>query len=88
MAIATEEIFGPVIAIMKANDLDEAISIANRSEYGNASSIYTTSGKHAREYQQRVQAGMVGVNIGVAAPMAYFPFTGWKGSFFGDMHAQ
>jgi malonate-semialdehyde dehydrogenase (acetylating)/methylmalonate-semialdehyde dehydrogenase len=88
MTIATEEIFGPVLSIMRAADLDEAIAIANRSEYGNASSIYTTSGKHAREYQQRVQAGMVGVNIGVAAPMAYFPFGGQKSSFFGDTKAH
>jgi malonate-semialdehyde dehydrogenase (acetylating)/methylmalonate-semialdehyde dehydrogenase len=86
--IATEEIFGPVICLMKAKDLDEAISIANKSEYGNASSIYTGSGKAAREFQLRVQAGMVGVNIGVAAPMAMFPFGGQKGSFFGDTKAH
>jgi len=88
MPIATEEIFGPVLCIMKAKDLDEAIAIANRSEYGNASSIYTSNGKVAREYQLRIQAGMVGVNIGVAAPMAMFPFGGQKGSFFGDTKAH
>src|SRR5262249_34825521 len=88
MAIATEEIFGPVICLIKAKDLDSALDIANRSEYGNASSIYTTSGKHAREFQLRIQAGMVGVNIGVAAPMAMFPFGGQKGSFFGDTKAH
>jgi malonate-semialdehyde dehydrogenase (acetylating)/methylmalonate-semialdehyde dehydrogenase len=88
MTIATEEIFGPVICLMKARDLDEAITIANRSEYGNAASIYTTSGKAAREFQLRIQAGMVGVNIGVAAPMAMFPFGGQKGSFFGDTKAH
>jgi len=88
MTIATEEIFGPVLCIMKAKDLDEAIAIANKSEYGNAASVYTQNGKHAREFQLRIQAGMVGVNIGVAAPMAMFPFGGQKGSFFGDSKAH
>jgi len=88
MVIATEEIFGPVACLMRADSLDEAIAIANRSEYGNASSIYTTNGKHARTFQQRIQAGMVGVNIGVAAPMAFFPFGGQKGSFYGDLKAH
>jgi malonate-semialdehyde dehydrogenase (acetylating)/methylmalonate-semialdehyde dehydrogenase len=88
MTIATEEIFGPVLCIMKARDLDEAIAIANASEYGNAASIYTTNGKAARTFQLKIQAGMVGVNIGVAAPMAMFPFGGQKGSFFGDTKAH
>jgi malonate-semialdehyde dehydrogenase (acetylating)/methylmalonate-semialdehyde dehydrogenase len=88
MTIATEEIFGPVLCIMKAKDLDEALAIANASEYGNAASIYTQNGKHAREFQLRIQAGMVGVNIGVAAPMAMFPFGGQKQSFFGDTKAH
>jgi malonate-semialdehyde dehydrogenase (acetylating) / methylmalonate-semialdehyde dehydrogenase len=88
MVIATEEIFGPVACLMRARDLDEAIAIANRSEYGNAASIYTTSGGAARAFQHRIGAGMVGVNIGVAAPMAFFPFGGQKGSFFGDLKAH
>jgi malonate-semialdehyde dehydrogenase (acetylating)/methylmalonate-semialdehyde dehydrogenase len=88
MTIAKEEIFGPVICLMKAKDLGEAVELANASEYGNASSIYTTHGKSAREFSSRVQAGMVGVNIGVAAPMSYFPFGGQKGSFFGDLKAH
>jgi malonate-semialdehyde dehydrogenase (acetylating) / methylmalonate-semialdehyde dehydrogenase len=88
MTIATEEIFGPVLCIVRAKDLDEAISIANRSEYGNAASIYTQNGKSARTFQLGIQAGMVGVNIGVAAPMAMFPFGGQKGSFFGDVKAH
>ncbi|KYF51602.1 methylmalonate-semialdehyde dehydrogenase [Sorangium cellulosum] len=88
MVIATEEIFGPVACLMRARDLDEAIAIANRSEYGNAASIYTSSGRAAREFQHRVAAGMVGVNVGVAAPMAFFPFGGQKGSFFGDLKAH
>ncbi len=88
MTIATEEIFGPVLSIMKAKDLDEAIAIANRSEYGNASSIYTQNGKEAREFSLGIQAGMVGVNVGVAAPMAFFPFGGQKASFYGDTKAH
>ena len=88
MSIATEEIFGPVLCLMRAKDLDEAIALTNRSPYGNAASIYTASGKAAREFQLRIQAGMVGVNIGVAAPMAMFPFGGQKGSFFGDTKAH
>ncbi len=88
MVIATEEIFGPVACLMRADTLEEAIEIANRSEYGNASSIYTTSGKSARTFASRIGAGMVGVNIGVAAPMAFFPFGGAKQSFFGDAKAH
>jgi len=88
MTIAREEIFGPVAAIVRVADLDKAIDLANASPYGNASSIYTTSGKAAREYTYRVQAGNIGVNLGVAAPMAYFPFGGYKDSFFGDLHGQ
>lgn len=88
MVIATEEIFGPVACLMRAKDLDEAIELANTSQYGNASSIYTTSGKAARTFSQRIQAGMVGVNVGVAAPMAFFPFGGQKQSLFGDTKAH
>jgi malonate-semialdehyde dehydrogenase (acetylating)/methylmalonate-semialdehyde dehydrogenase len=88
MTIATEEIFGPVVCLMRADTLDEAIEIANRSEYGNASSIYTSNGNSARTFASRIGAGMVGVNIGVAAPMAFFPFGGAKQSFFGDAKAH
>jgi malonate-semialdehyde dehydrogenase (acetylating) / methylmalonate-semialdehyde dehydrogenase len=88
MTIAKEEIFGPVLSVMRVNTLDEAIALVNCSPFGNASSIFTSSGKAAREYSSRVEAGMVGVNIGVAAPMAFFPFAGWKNSFFGDLHAH
>jgi malonate-semialdehyde dehydrogenase (acetylating)/methylmalonate-semialdehyde dehydrogenase len=88
MSIAQEEIFGPVLSLVRARDFDEAVSIVNGSRFGNASSIFTRSGKAAREYKYRVQAGMIGVNIGVAAPMAFFSFTGWKESFFGDLHAH
>jgi malonate-semialdehyde dehydrogenase (acetylating) / methylmalonate-semialdehyde dehydrogenase len=87
MKIWKEELFGPVLSVMRASDIDEALKLLNASTYGNMASIFTTSGKHAREFKRRAQAGMLGVNIGVAAPMAFFPFTGWKNSFFGDLHA-
>ena len=87
MRIWKEELFGPVLSVMRASDIDEALNLLNRSTYGNMASIFTSSGKNAREFKRRAQAGMLGVNIGVAAPMAFFPFTGWKNSFFGDLHA-
>lgn len=87
MTIAQEEIFGPVLAVIRTRSLDEAIEIANRSRFGNAAAIFTNDGKAAREFARRIEAGMVGVNIGVPAPAAYFPFAGWKGSFHGDLHA-
>ena len=82
------EIFGPVLSVIRAANVDEAIDIITRSSYGNASSIFTTSGAAARKFRNQISTGNVGVNIGVAAPMAYFPFSGWKGSFFGALHAQ
>lgn len=88
MTIMKEEIFGPVVSLMKAKDLDEAISQVNATDFANASSIYTTSGKAAREYAYRAHPAMMGVNIGVAAPMAMFPFGGAKASFFGDVKAH
>ena len=88
MEIAREEIFGPVVSLVQVKDLDEALSVVNASRYGNATSIFTTSGKAVRHYKYEVQVGMIGVNIGVAAPMAFFTFTGWKDSFFGDLHAH
>ena len=88
MTIAKEEIFGPVLSIIKAKDLEQAIKILNDSKYGNAASIFTSSGNVAREFQHKVQAGMVGVNISVPAPIAFFPFTGWKESFYGDLHGH
>ena len=87
MKVWKEELFGPVLSVVRASDIDEALTLLNRSTYGNMASIFTTSGKNAREFKRRAQAGMLGVNIGVAAPMAFFPFTGWKNSFFGDLHA-
>lgn len=88
MTIAHEEIFGPVLNVMRMDDLDAAIETANRSRYGNGASIFTRSGKAAREFRHRVKAGMVGINIGVPASMAWFPFNGWDDSFFGDLHMQ
>ena len=85
--IAQEEIFGPVLLVTRVKSLEEALEVANRSRFGNASSIFTQSGKSAREFTHRIEAGMLGVNIGVPAPVAPFPFVGWKGSFFGDLHA-
>ncbi len=88
MEVSREEIFGPVVGVLQARDLDHAIEIINRSRYGNAAAIYTTSGAAARKFRYEVNAGNIGVNIGVAAPMAFFQFGGMKDSFFGVLHAQ
>ncbi len=86
--IARTEIFGPVLSLMHARDLSEAIALVNNRSYGNMACIFTSSGAAAREFRNKANAGNVGVNIGVAAPMAFFPFSGWNESFFGDLHAQ
>jgi malonate-semialdehyde dehydrogenase (acetylating)/methylmalonate-semialdehyde dehydrogenase len=88
MVIAKEEIFGPVLCVMKAATFEEAVAIVKRHELGNASSIFTSSGKYARDYRWHVEPSMLGINIGVASPMAFFPFGGAKGSFFGDLKAH
>jgi malonate-semialdehyde dehydrogenase (acetylating)/methylmalonate-semialdehyde dehydrogenase len=88
MTVAREEVFGPVLNVMRFDDLEAAIEIANRSAYGNGASIFTRSGRAAREFKHRIKAGMVGINIGVPASMAWFPFNGWDDSFFGDLHMQ
>ncbi len=88
MSIAKEEIFGPVLSVMRVNTLDEALDRVNSSSYGNGAVIFTRDGGWAREFATRVQAGMVGVNVGVPAPAGFFPFAGWKGSFFGTLHAN
>jgi malonate-semialdehyde dehydrogenase (acetylating) / methylmalonate-semialdehyde dehydrogenase len=88
MTVAKEEVFGPVLNVMHVEDLDTAIELANKSAYGNGASIFTRSGKAAREFKHRVQCGMVGINIGVPASLAWFPFNGWNDSFFGDLHMQ
>ena len=86
--VARTEIFGPVLSLMHASDLDEAIRLVNDRAYGNMACIFTSSGAAARQFRYEVDAGNIGVNIGVAAPMAYFPFSGWNESFFGDLHGQ
>lgn len=83
-----EELFGPVLSVMRAPDLDAAIDWANGSRYGNAAVIFTSTGRSARRFRERIQAGMLGVNVPVAAPVAWFPFAGWKDSFAGVLHAN
>jgi malonate-semialdehyde dehydrogenase (acetylating) / methylmalonate-semialdehyde dehydrogenase len=88
MPVVGEEVFGPVLAVIHVDTLEEAIDVVNRSRYGNGTSIFTESGAAVRRYRHEVQAGMIGVNVGVAAPVAFFPFSGWKDSFLGDLHAH
>ena len=86
--IAKTEIFGPVLSLMHVETVDEAIELVNSGQYGNQASLFTSSGSAARKFRYEAEAGNIGINIGVAAPMAFFPFSGWKDSFFGDMHGQ
>ena len=89
--IASTEIFGPVLSLMHADSIDDAIALINDrsvSAYGNMACLFTSSGAVARQFRHEVDAGNIGINIGVAAPMAFFPFSGWNESFFGDLHAQ
>ncbi len=88
MRVAKEEIFGPLLAVIRTDDLEAAIAVGDECEYGNGASIFTRDGYAAREFKHRFNAGMIGVNVGVPAPMAWFPFTGWNKSFFGDLHIQ
>jgi malonate-semialdehyde dehydrogenase (acetylating) / methylmalonate-semialdehyde dehydrogenase len=83
-----EELFGPVLTVLRVEDLDEALEVVNSSRYGNSSILFTSSGGAARQFRYGVEAGMIGVNIGVAAPVAWFPFAGWKDSIDGDLHAN
>src|SRR5271169_6319233 len=86
--LADTEIFGPVLSLVHADSMDEALAFLERSAYGNQASLFTSSGSAARRFRYEAPAGNIGINIGVAAPMAYFPFSGWKNSFFGDLHGQ
>ena len=86
--LARTEIFGPVFGLIHVDTLDEAIALANKSRYGNMACIFTSSGSAARKFRYEVEAGDIGINVGIAAPMAFFPFSGWKESFFGDLHGQ
>jgi len=86
--LARTEVFGPVLSVMRADSVEAAIELVNRSAYGNMACLFTSSGAAARQFRYETRVGNVGINVGVAAPMAYFPFSGWKDSFFGDLHAQ
>src|ERR1700694_1900392 len=88
MSVGNEEIFGPVLSVARAASLDEAIAQANRMALGNMATIFTQSGRAAREFRERVEAGMTGINVPVAQPFAFLPFSGWKGSFYGDLHVH
>jgi malonate-semialdehyde dehydrogenase (acetylating)/methylmalonate-semialdehyde dehydrogenase len=88
MAVGREEIFGPVLSVEHVSSLEEAIAQANRMTLGNMAVIFTSSGRSAREFRERVEAGMCGINVPVAQPFAFFPFSGWKGSFYGDLHVH
>ena len=86
--LARTEVFGPVLSVMHVNTVEDAIEIVNRAAFGNMACLFTSSGAAARQFRYEARVGNVGINVGVAAPMAYFPFSGWKESFFGDLHAQ
>jgi malonate-semialdehyde dehydrogenase (acetylating)/methylmalonate-semialdehyde dehydrogenase len=86
--VARTEVFGPVLSVVHANTLDEAIALVNSGVYGNMACIFTNSGSAARKFRNEAEVGDVGINVGIAAPMAFYPFSGWKESFFGDMHGQ
>lgn len=86
--IAKTEIFGPVLSLIHLDTIDDAIALVNQSQYGNMASLFTSSGAAARKFRYEAEAGNIGINIGVPAPMAFFPFSGWKESFFGDLHGQ
>jgi malonate-semialdehyde dehydrogenase (acetylating)/methylmalonate-semialdehyde dehydrogenase len=88
MHVAETELFGPVLGVARVGSLDEAIALTHKSPFGNGAVIYTRDGHAAREFKHRAGAGMIGINVGVPAPMAMFPFTGHKASFFGDLHMQ
>jgi malonate-semialdehyde dehydrogenase (acetylating)/methylmalonate-semialdehyde dehydrogenase len=86
--LARTEVFGPVLSLMRVDTVDDAIALVNGAAYGNQACLFTSSGSAARKFRYEAQVGNIGINVGVAAPMAYFPFSGWKDSFFGDLHAQ
>jgi len=86
--VAQTEIFGPVLGLLHVNTIDEAISLVNSNKYGNMACLFTSNGASARKFRNEAEAGNIGINIGVAAPMAFFPFSGWKESFFGTLHGQ
>lgn len=88
MAAGRDEIFGPVLSVSHVSDVERAIELVNRLPLGNMAAVFTTSGRAARRFREEVECGMIGINVGVAQPLAFYPFTGWKGSFYGDLHLQ
>ncbi|MGG1397194.1 CoA-acylating methylmalonate-semialdehyde dehydrogenase [Bacillus salipaludis] len=88
MTIAKEEIFGPVLSLLRAKDLDEGLEYIRKSRFGNGATIYTNDAKAVRQFREEAEAGMLGINVGVPATMAFFPFSGWKDSFYGDLHVN
>lgn len=86
--VVREEIFGPVLSVVRVNTVEDAIALGEQCPFGNGAVMFTSSGRAAREFKHRFNAGMIGINVGVPAPMAWFPFTGWNASFFGDLHIQ
>jgi malonate-semialdehyde dehydrogenase (acetylating)/methylmalonate-semialdehyde dehydrogenase len=88
MRVFQEEIFGPVLSLVRPSTLDEAIATMNQLSFGNGASVFTSSGSAARQFTREIQCGMLGVNVGVPAPMSLFAFSGWNQSFFGDLHVQ
>jgi malonate-semialdehyde dehydrogenase (acetylating)/methylmalonate-semialdehyde dehydrogenase len=86
--LATDEVFGPLLSVVRVGNLDEALALGRQCPYGNGASLFTRDGWAAREFKRHFNAGMIGINVGVPAPMAWFPFTGWNQSFFGDLHLQ
>jgi malonate-semialdehyde dehydrogenase (acetylating) / methylmalonate-semialdehyde dehydrogenase len=88
MKIWEDEIFAPVLSIIRVANLNEAIELTNRSEFANGACLFTQDGSNVRQFRDQIDAGMLGINLGVPAPMAFFPFSGWKNSFYGDLHAN
>ena len=88
MSIWEKELFAPVLSIVRVETLEEAIAVANKSEFANGACLYTDSAKAVREFREEMDSGMLGINLGVPAPMAFFPFSGFKNSFYGDLHAN
>ena len=88
MTIWKEEIFAPVLSIIRVDKLEEAVNLANKSDFGNGACLFTQDGSNVRYFREHIESGMLGINIGVPAPMAFFPFAGWKNSFYGDLHAN
>jgi len=87
-SLSQTEIFGPVLSLMHLDTIEDAIALVNQGQWGNMACLFTTSGAAARQFRYEAEAGNIGINIGVAAPMAFFPFSGWKNSFYGDLHGQ